>query len=187
MLGPLALAPSRMIEFPIDSPNESTFRGTIREDTRIIRCTESDHDMCKNEKNEVNSLNSEDTQSQLEKVSLMEVSPSAECISSRTNDVESKAEGDTTEISQISSDPDVSPSPSTAQPLETKRACGNPVTWRSALRTEDARTSILNPLTPSFVPKCTPVDVPKPDGFNLLYLDRQNILPDRWHWWQNCL
>ena len=102
----------------------------------------------------------------------MDESPSAECISSPIGDVESKADGDTTNISHMSSDPNVSPSLNSAQPLEKKRVCGNPVTWRSALRTEDARTSILNPMAPSFVPKCTPVDVPKPDGFNLLYLDR---------------
>ena len=60
VLGPLALAPSSMIESPIDSPNESAFRGTIREDARIIRCTESDCDMCKNEMKEVNSLSYSD-------------------------------------------------------------------------------------------------------------------------------
>ena len=101
--------------------------------------------------------------------------------------MESKAEGDTTTISHMSFDPDISPSPISTRPLEKKRARGNPETWRLALRIEEARTSILDPMTPPYVPICTPVDMPKPDGFNLLYLDRQNILPERWHLWQDCL
>ena len=67
--------------------------------------------MCENEKNEVNSLNSENTQLQLDKESQMDESPSAEGISSLTDDMESEAEGDTTTISHMSSDPDISPSP----------------------------------------------------------------------------
>ena len=61
MLGPLALAPSNMRESLTDSLNVSAFRGTRCEDARIICCTESDCDMCENEKIEVNSLNSENT------------------------------------------------------------------------------------------------------------------------------
>ena len=49
-----------MIESPIDSPNESAFRGTRCEDARIICCTESDRDKCESEIKEVNNLNYSD-------------------------------------------------------------------------------------------------------------------------------
>ena len=39
-----------MRESLTDSLNVSAFKGTRCEDTRIIRCTESDRDMCENEK-----------------------------------------------------------------------------------------------------------------------------------------
>ena len=117
----------------------------------------------------------------------MDESPSVECISSPTGDVESNAEGDNNNISpHVNSDPDISPRPISSQEL-VKRAHGNPKTWRSVLRSEEVRTSTLDPMTPPFVPRCFPVDKPTPDGFNLVELDKQHILPDNWGWWQNCL
>ena len=119
--------------------------------------------------------------------SQMDESPSAECISSPTGDVESNAEGDNNNISpHVNSDPDISPRPISPREL-VKRAHGNPKTWRSVLRSEEVRTSTLDPMTPPFVPRCFPVDKPSQDGFNLIDLDRQHISLDNWGWWQNCL
>ena len=45
-----------MRESLTDSLNVSAFKGTRCEDTRIIRCTESDRDKCESEVKKVNSL-----------------------------------------------------------------------------------------------------------------------------------
>ena len=49
-----------MRESLTDSLNVSAFKGTRCEDTRIIRCTESDRDKCESEVKKVNSLKDSD-------------------------------------------------------------------------------------------------------------------------------
>ena len=117
----------------------------------------------------------------------MDGNPSAKCISSPTGDVESDAEGDNDTISHhVNPDPDIPHRVILPQALET-RVHINPENWRSVLRSEEAKKYILNPKASPFVPRCLPVDKPTPDGFNLVELDKQHILPDNWGWWQNCL
>ena len=117
----------------------------------------------------------------------MNGNPSAKCISSPTGDVESDAEGDNDTISHhMNSDPGI-PHRAIPSRASEKRVNSNPGNWRSVLRSEEARTYILDPKASPFVPKCSPVDKPTSDGFNLVELDRQHTTLDDWGWWQNYL